>query len=186
MTLRVLPPGGGDGEGPGPSPSEIQAALAEAVFELAERMPTAERRFVETFAETNDTKDAVLAAFPTMLPTDESKLAARAMAMFGKPLVQEYLKLRTGIGAIGHGLNYGVVLQQMHILASDPDTPPYVKAGLLVGLAKELRESGVAAMQGLAVADPKQLGKGDDREPGALSDEDVQELEGILFGEEVG
>lgn len=189
MTLRMLPPGGGDGDGPddGPlSPSEIAAAMAGRLLELVEALSIDERRFAESFAETRDARAAIDAAFPSMLDLDEGKKAARAMALLGRKHVQDYLKAATGMGMIGHGLDYGAVMQQSHMLASDPDTPSYVKAAMLATILKELRESGVAALQGYAPADLKSLGKGDDRQPGVLDEDDVDELEGILFGEEAG
>jgi hypothetical protein len=162
----MLPPGGGDGQGL--TPSEVQAALAESLFEIAERMAPIDRRFAETFAETRDTSAAVAAAVPSLADADESKKAARAMAFFERKDVQDYLKAATGIGAIGHGLNYGAILQQTHMLASDENTPAYVKAACLATLAKELRESGVAALQGCAVPDKKD---GEKRSAGAMPKE---------------
>ena len=180
MTLRVLPPGGGDDGGPPSGPSEIAAALAEKLFELAERLTPPERRFAETLVETRDAGLAVIAAVPALAEADEAQRANRAMSFLSREHVQAYLQAGTGLGMIKAGLDYGAVKLQAYLLASSKNTPAYVRAQLLLGLMKEMREAGVAALQGYAVA----IEKGKGKESGAVAPEELDlwltELEGGL------
>lgn len=196
MTLRVLPPGGGGGDGDGPDgPDDLEdaavhrneraAAAADAMMTLAERLTTRQRRFAEHYALNGDVTEALFAAWP-----DAEKRARRTQLqyigdMLTHPIVRQYVEAMRGFGGLSIGVSFASVMLVQWDIATEEKNSPFVRQLAAASLAQLMQSAGIAAAEGFAKPD-KALGKGDDRQPGALSDEDVEELEGILFGEEAG
>lgn len=181
MTLRVLPPGGGGGDGEGPddptrSP-ELRVAMQVKLYELAERIHNPKhRRFAEAFVRDGDAYQAMLEADPAAIDLTERAMASRILAWMQDDDIAAYISAGKCTGTMMQAaIHYGSLLQQMLILASDPKTPAYVKGPLLLGLAKEVRESGIAALQGFAPP-----GKSDKRGSGAVPREAADEWLDLL------
>jgi hypothetical protein len=196
MTLRVLPPGGGGGGGDGGGPdepndaavnrNELAAASADAMLALAEKLTVRQRRFAEHLAVNGDTTEALFHAWPEAMQRARRTQLQYIGDFLTNPNVRAYIETMRGFGGLSIGVSFAAVMLVQWDIATDEKNSPTVRQLAASSLAQIMQSAGIAAAEGFGKPDKKALGKGADREPGALTEEDVDELEGILFGEEVG
>lgn len=191
MTLRVLPPGGGgpddpdDPDGAAVNRSELAAAAADAQLALAERLTPRQRRFAEHYALHGDVDEALFHAWPESMQRTRRTQLQYIGDLLTNPNVRGYIEAMRGFGGLSIGVSFASVMLVQWDIATEEKNSPFVRQLAAASLAQLMQSAGIAAAEGFAKPD-KALGKGDDRQPGALTEEDVGELEGILFGEEAG
>lgn len=167
MTLRMLPPGGGDGDepddglvDPNADRNALAAAMADKAMELASLLTTAQRRFVERWATHGNAREALLHAWPHLRGMKTRAINENLGLALANHNIRAYAQAIRGDAALSSGLTTRAVYLQLWEEATDEDNPGYVRVAALNALGAELRQSGMAALEGISPPDRKALGKG--------------------------
>jgi tRNA nucleotidyltransferase/poly(A) polymerase len=134
--------------------------MADKAMELAEKLTPPQRRFAEWYIQHGDSMEAMLLAYPEAQKLTRGRQNQRLGSLLTHPHVRAYIEAIRGFGALSIGLSYAAVLLQLWEEATDDKNAGYVRAQALAALAGEMRQSGIAAIEGFAVPDKKAL-KGD-------------------------